>query len=486
MPNKKRQRIDASQIIDSLSGNVTTAGEDKEELLLVLKAHFTPSTIRYDAGENKLIFIVSDDFKKRRVQPVLLSHRSMILSVIQRILEITTTMDKTSIVVESNPESSDFKSQQESLDLLASSAVNPSKPKKKREGNGTFWIGDDYTFDNFVPGIIEDNLFSFVAAKQVANDPGCRKHNPLFIYGDPGLGKTHLMHAIGYALQMQHPDEYIVACSAEEFTNQFIDAAKTGKSSPQKMSQFMKDYRKCFALLMDEVDFLANKSATSEAFLHTFNSLYEGGKQIVAVSCQSPEELSKKFTKPLSNRLFSGLIAEIKKPQLQTRMEILTQKATSMGLEVDPVVLKFYAENIFDSVRSLESCLSVTETLMMISGVFDLEKAQDVVKRYPNRETTRDITASLILETVIHHYNVTLGDLRGKSRASDVAHPRHVAMYLMRKYLNKSYKEIAIKFERKDHATVHHAVKKISGYIDNDPAIRREIEFIEGKLGIKT
>ena len=338
----------------------------------------------------------------------------------------------------------------------------------------TFPINPDYTFQTFVVG--DSNQFASAATEAVANQPG-HAYNPLFVYGDTGLGKTHLLHGVANHVRSRQPGTRIVYISAEEFTNQVIKGIST-----QKMDVFRQRYRDgCDLLLMDDVHVLAGKERTQEEFFYTFNSLHASQKQIILTSDRFPQEIPG-LEERLRSRFHWGLIADIKPPQFETRVAILRRKAQSHGLDLPDDVAFFLAENIRSNVRELEGGLVRLGAYASLTGRrIDLELARESLKTILHNRA-KALTIDSIQKLVAEHFDVKVADLRGQSRRQKYARPRRIAMYLCRKHTQASFPQIGEGFGGKDHSTVITACKKVKQAITADLAARSEIETLERKL----
>ncbi len=337
-----------------------------------------------------------------------------------------------------------------------------------------FPLNPHYTFDNFVVGA--GNNMAYAAASAVARDPA-RAFNPLFIYGGTGLGKTHLLHAVGQTLSAKMPGVRILYLSAEEFTNQVIRGI-----SRQKMHEFHTHYRsRCDVLLMDDVHVLAGKDRTQEEFFHTFNALHAAQKQIVLTSDRPPNEIQH-LEDRLRSRFQWGLITDIKAPEFETRVAILQRFAQRDDVDLPDDVAFYLAGIIHSNVRELEGAfirLSAFASFRNVPLTVDFAKQalQDVVAM-----RSRALTIDSIQKLVAEHFDLKVTDLRSKRRHRVVSHPRGIAMFLCRKHTQASYPAIAKGFEKKDHTTIIAACKKVTRAIENDLATRAEIEAIERKF----
>jgi chromosomal replication initiator protein len=333
-----------------------------------------------------------------------------------------------------------------------------------------------YTFDNFVIGA--SNQFAHAASMAVANQPGDH-YNPLFIYGGVGLGKTHLINAIGHRAVSKFPSSKVLYLSSESFMNELISSLRR-----DRMDEFKTKFRNIDVLILDDVQFIAGKERTQEEFFHTFNSLYESRRQIIITSDKFPKEIPG-LEDRLRNRFEWGLIADIQPPDMETRVAILQKKAEAEKVTLPHEVAIFLASNIDSNVRELEGSLtrlgafaSLTRTNMTI----DLAKE---VLRNTLRGSQREITIEGIQKTICDYYNIKVGDLKAKRRTKNIAIPRQVAMYLCRKYTETSFPAIGDKFGGRDHSTVIHASKTIERKIKEDPYMLTTIEKLERNLNVK-
>jgi chromosomal replication initiator protein len=317
-----------------------------------------------------------------------------------------------------------------------------------------------YTFDTFVIGA--GNRFAHAATLAVAETPGV-VYNPLFIYGGVGLGKTHLLRAVGHYVEDQNPSMSIRYVTCEQFTNDFINSMRD--NSPL---EFQKRYREQDVLLVDDIQFLENKVETQEAFFHTFNSLYEENKQIVIASDRHP-----KYIQTLENRLVSrfewGLVTDIQPPDLETRIAILRKKAIMDRLEVDDEVLTFIASKVSTNIRELEGALiRILAYASLYERRVSVALAEEVLKDILPDQAYREIPIELIQHEVCRYFGVAKADLVGQSRSKGFAYPRQVAMYLSRELTDESLPKIGKAFGGRDHSTVMHATAKISRLINSD------------------
>ncbi len=338
-----------------------------------------------------------------------------------------------------------------------------------------------YTFDKFVVG--PTNQFAHAAARIVAEAPASR-YNPLFIYGGVGLGKTHLLQAIGHEIHRQHPDWRICFVTSEKFVTDFIGSMMSQRRSSAGSS--MEDFRARYrtvpdVLLVDDIQFLSNKDSSQDEFFHTFNALHYAHKQIVLTSDKLPAELPGVEDR-LRSRFTWGLIAEIETPDLETRVAILKRKAEFESLNVPDEVALYLAAHIKSNVRELEGALLRVAARASFHGQpISIELARDALAKLIANAPT-GLTIESIQREVAAYFDVKLHDLKGPKRHRAVAHPRMVAMYLARKLTNMSYPEIGSRFGGKDHSTVISAVRKIERLCTEDPTVKSVVGTLEGHL----
>ncbi len=338
-------------------------------------------------------------------------------------------------------------------------------------------LNPKYSFDNFVVG--PANQLAHAASVAVGSDPG-RRYNPLFIYGGVGLGKTHLVNAIGHAVVSQNPRIRILYVSAERFTNEFIWSLQN-----HKIADFRDRYRnRCDVLLMDDIQFLAGREQTQEEFFHTFNGLYHSDKQIVLTSDVYPHQIPE-MQERLVSRFQSGMVADVQAPELDTRIAILQKKAESEGIELTSDVALFLAQAVRSNVRELEgTLLRIAVKAELLGQRLDLELAKETMRTVtPNQDTATSVED--IQRIVCAYFGIRLADLKSKRRHRAVSFPRMLAMYVCRQRLGTSYPELGERFGGKDHTTVISAVRKIGGLVEaQDERVMGAVDAIERKLGI--
>lgn len=337
-------------------------------------------------------------------------------------------------------------------------------------------VASDKTFQNFVVGA--SNQFANAAAKAVCDSPGDSGYNPLFIYGGTGLGKTHLMYAIANQLRQQAPDSVVIYVTAEQFTNDMINAIRY-----HSMPEFRDKYRKHpHLLLMDDVQFLSGKDRTQEELFHTFEFLKDRGRQIVFTADVLPREI-KMFEPRLRTRCEGGMLADVQPPDMETLLAILHQKAEQIGIAVPPDLAHFIGSRVRGSVRELEGVLHRLKALVQLHHA---PLSIDFARRYLGpvlAEETAAPSTDAILQTVANFYNIKISDLKGQRRLKQLVRPRHVAMYLVRRYTELSFPDIGRLFGNRDHATVQHACKKIKAELGRDADLRNAIQTLERSLG---
>ncbi|MGX7245447.1 chromosomal replication initiator protein DnaA [Enterococcus quebecensis] len=350
----------------------------------------------------------------------------------------------------------------------------PVTQEKIAEHGKKALLNPKYSFDTFVIG--KGNQMAHAAALVVAEDPGSI-YNPLFFYGGVGLGKTHLMHAIGHQMLQNRPDAKVKYVSSETFTNEFINSIQTKNSE-----QFRKEYRNVDLLLVDDIQFLAEKEATLEEFFHTFNDLYNENKQIVLTSDRPPNDIPK-LPERLVSRFAWGLSVDITPPDLETRIAILRKKADAERLEIPDDTLSYIAGQIDSNIRELEGALVRVQAFATINGEdITTSLAADALKSLKSVGAQNHLSILQIQEEVAKYYHIQLKDLKGKKRVKSIVVPRQISMYLSREMTDNSLPKIGAEFGGKDHTTVIHAHEKIQQLMEKDPAIQKEVGEIKNLL----
>jgi len=362
----------------------------------------------------------------------------------------------------------------EENEVKPSKKKGPKKQSKYFEEGIFFTLNPKYTFETFVVG--NSNRFAHAACLAVAESPA-QAYNPLFIYGGVGLGKTHLMHAIGHYILENNPEMKVAYVTTEKFTNDLINSIKD--DNPE---EFRNKYRSIDVLLIDDIQFLEKKERTQEEFFHTFNALYEANKQIVISSDRTPKELST-LEDRLRSRFEWGLITDIQPPDLETRIAILRKKAQLDNLIVDDSVLNFIANEIVSNIRELEGALIRVVAYAGLHGEpITVDLATKALKDLLPSNHVKPITISLIQQVVANFYGLTVEDLKAKKRTKSVAFPRQVAMYLCRELTEASLPKIGEEFGGRDHTTVIHAHEKIQHDLQSDPNLKTVIRQLTEQI----
>lgn len=342
------------------------------------------------------------------------------------------------------------------------------KPKAEAEQSGPYnLLNPKYTFDTFVIG--NSNRFAHAASLAVSESPA-QAYNPLFIYGGVGLGKTHLMHAIGHFILSQKPQTKVLYVSSEKFTNELITSIQTNKNV-----EFRNRYRNVDVLLVDDIQFIAGKESTQEEFFHTFNSLHEANKQIIISSDRPPKEIPT-LEDRLRSRFEWGLITDIQPPDLETRIAILKKKAELERIDVDDEVLLFIAKRIESNIRELEGALiRILAYSSLTNNTLDVTVADEALKDIISNHRQKKITADLIQKMIAEYYGLRVEDFKSKKRNRPISFPRQIAMYLCRELTDLSLPKIGEMFGGRDHSTVLHAYDKIAGDMNTDLSVKRTI-----------
>lgn len=335
-------------------------------------------------------------------------------------------------------------------------------------------LNEHYHFDNFITG--SSNRFAHAAAYAVSEQPA-KSYNPLFIYGESGLGKTHLLHAIGHYAQELFPGLRVRYVNSEEFTNDFINSIRHDEGA-----SFKQIYRNVDILLIDDIQFMANKEATVEEFFHTFNALYNNHKQVVITSDLPPKQLSG-FEERLRSRFEWGLTTDIQPPDLETRIAILAKKADAERITVPKDALEYIASRIDTNIRELEGALTrVTAYASLNNEPINLGQAQYILKDLITDDDAQEITSDLIMDETANYFGFTLADLQSKSRTRTLVTARQIAMYLLRELTEMSLPRIGAEFGGRDHTTVMHADRKIRDLMSERHAIYNQVTELTNKI----
>ncbi|GFZ33326.1 chromosomal replication initiator protein DnaA [Clostridium zeae] len=367
-------------------------------------------------------------------------------------------------------------------ELQEEKTISATPSKEEASNNTVVSVNDEmsatlnpkYTFNSFVIG--NSNRFAHAASLAVAESPA-KAYNPLFIYGGVGLGKTHLMHAIGHYILKNNPKAKVVYVSSEKFTNELINAIKDDTNE-----EFRNKYRNVDVLLIDDIQFIAGKERTQEEFFHTFNTLHEANKQIILSSDRPPKEIPT-LEDRLRSRFEWGLIADTQAPDFETRMAILKKKADVEKLNVANEVMVYIATKIKSNIRELEGALiRIVAYSSLTNREITVDLASEALKDIISNKQGNHITIELIQETVSNYFNLRVEDLKSQRRTRNVAYPRQIAMYLSRKLTDMSLPKIGEEFGGRDHTTVIHAYEKISGGLKSDEVLQNTVNDITKKL----
>ena len=354
---------------------------------------------------------------------------------------------------------------------LADVAAAPAGPPARQPDAPT--LIPRYTFENFVVGA--SNQFAHAACAAVANRPADH-YNPLFIYGGVGLGKTHLVNAVGHRLIERNPGQKVVYTTFESFMNQLI-----GSLRRDRMNEFKSRFRSIDVLILDDIQFIAGKERTQEEFFHTFNSLYENHKQIILTSDRFPKEIPN-LEDRLRNRFEWGLTADIQPPDIETRIAILCKKAEEEEIDLPQEVANFLATNIWSNVRELEGSLTRLGAFASLTKVeITIDLAQEVL-RHTLKDNEKQVTVRNIQKAICDHFDVKISDLKSKRRTKNLALARQMAMYLCRKFTSTSFPAIGAEFGGRDHSTVIHASKTIEQKTVTDPYVKATVDRLVRQL----
>lgn len=421
---------------------------DKDELLEKMKKALEPEITKISFNTwilplgirsiegNNIVFTATSEFQKDFIEN---KYKPLIFNT----LKFITNKDWTFSVVDLSKEN------QEDDEIITDSADEAAQAEI--ESNKTT-LNPKYTFETFVIG--DNNRFAQAAALSVANAPA-KAYNPLFLYGGVGLGKTHLMQAIGNRVIHKDPRANVLYVTSEKFTNQLINAIRDNKTE-----FFRNKYRNIDILLIDDIQFIAGKERVQEEFFHTFNSLYEDGKQIVLSSDKTPKDIP--FLEDrLKSRFDWGLLADISCPDYETRLAILRKKTLDENIIIDDYILSDIANKIDSNIRELEGVFNkIVARASLMHSPITIELAENIINDF-KYESEKVISCDFIKETVSKYFSINKDDLAGNKRSNDIAFPRQIAMYLCREVANMSYPQIGEDFGGRDHSTVMHACKKI-------------------------
>jgi len=360
-------------------------------------------------------------------------------------------------------------------------APQPAQSKKKAEPaperttvNQELGFNPKNTFDTFVVG--NNNNFAYAAALAVAQVPG-KSYNPLFLYGGVGLGKTHLLHAIGQHVVAHRKGARVAYVSSERFTNDYIDGIQNNQ-----LARFRKRYRQTDVLLIDDIQFLAGKERIQEEFFHTFNALHESHKQIV-LTCDRPASEIQNLEQRLMSRFEWGLTTDLQPPDVEMRLAILKKKAQIMGVELPEEIMNFLANRIRTNIRRLEGALIRVASYAALTGKkLSLEVVEGLLREILNEEGRYAINIEVIQKKVAEHFDIRLADMTSRRRPENIAFPRQVAMFLSRQMTETSLSAIGEAFGGRDHGTVLHACRLVKDRMEVDPNVRQVVSYLEKQL----
>lgn len=360
-------------------------------------------------------------------------------------------------------------------------SVKPKAPAKNTEPaaernpqQADLQFNPKNTFDTFVVG--NNNNFAHAAAKAVAEAPG-KSYNPLFLYGGVGLGKTHLLHAIGQFVVAHKKGARVAFVSSEKFTNEYIDAIQNNK-----LATFRKKYRQTDVLLIDDIQFLAGKERIQEEFFHTFNALHEAHKQIV-LTCDRPASEIQNLEQRLVSRFEWGLVTDLQPPDVEMRLAILKKKAQFLNVSLPDEIMNFLAHRIRTNIRRLEGALIRVGSYASLTGnKLSIEGVETLLREVLHEEGRFSISIDVIQKKVAEHFDIRLADMTSKRRPENIAFPRQIAMYLSRQMTESSLSAIGEAFGGRDHGTVLHACRLVKDRMEVDPSVRQKVGVIEKQL----
>lgn len=432
----------------------------KDEMTEVSYNTWMKSAIPQSIDGNKIIFSVPNNFTLDTLEG---RYKDLIRNSLK--------------VVASKDYDIEFKIASEYADTTTNTRGKQGKVKDSISDDTFALLNPKYTFDSFVIG--NSNRFAHAASLAVAESPA-KAYNPLFIYGGVGLGKTHLMHAIGHFITENTPKVKVAYVSSEKFTNELINSIKDDKNA-----EFRNKYRNVDVLLIDDIQFIAGKERTQEEFFHTFNALYEANKQIILSSDRPPKEIPT-LEDRLRSRFEWGLIADIQPPDFETRMAILKKKADVENLDIPNEVLVYIATKIKSNIRELEGALiRIVAYSSLTNREINEDLASEALRDIISNRQSKQITIELIQDIVASYYNLKIDDFKSQRRTRNIAYPRQIAMYLSRKLTDISLPKIGEEFGGRDHTTVIHAYEKISENLKDDEGLKETINDIVKKINQK-
>lgn len=441
--------LDPKELMDQLRNQL------RPEMSKISFDTYVNQTIIEKIDNSNIVFQVDTDYKKD-----MLEHRyaSLILNALQDITNRNFTFSVHSL--------EKYVKTDENKNVIISSQKNSEEEIDYSNQS----LNPKYTFETFVVG--NNNRFAHAAALAVGDNPA-KTYNPLFIYGGVGLGKTHLMQAVGNRILQNNRSMNIVYVTSEKFTNHLINSIREGKNDP-----FRNKYRSADALLIDDIQFIANKERVQEEFFHTFNTLYENGKQIIISSDKPPRDLPF-LEERLRSRFEWGLLADISCPDYETRVAILRKKALDESIIIDDEILADIATKIDSNIRELEGVFNkIVARASLTHSPITIELAENVINEFISKKE-KVISSEYIQETVAKYFSIDKKELAGEKRSNDIAFPRQIAMYLCREVANMSFPQIGVDFGKRDHSTVMHAYKKIAKEIKEKTNTKLIVESVK-------
>ena len=406
------------------------------------------------SNNDLLILTTPDSFSQEQVIPMIPLIRNCISAAIGKELDVKIELPESSLT----------------LDMIHQHTS--SAPSMNTE-NSASQLNTAYTFDSFIVG--SGNRFAHAACVSVAE--GGKQYNPIFLYGGSGLGKTHLMHAVGNAVMAKMPSKKVVYVNCERFVNEFIATIQSGK-----YDDFREKYRNADFLLIDDIQFLERKEQTQVEFFHTFNELYESGKMIL-MTCDKPPQSLSSLEERLRSRFSSGLIVDIQPADYETRIAILNRRMQDDHITLPDSVVDYIASNFASNIRELDGAFKTVVAYCFLANSFTLDDAKIALKDMISPKQARQVTPELIVEVVARAYNITVNDIMSNKRSKEILVPRQICMFLCRSELNMTYPKIGEFFGGKDHTTILHACNKIETSLkDENSEIFIRIDSIKKRL----
>lgn len=439
--------------------------------LMLSKANFTTwfkQTTVTSVGDGRVVIAVPTDFTKNYLEK---KYHAAILKSLQNVLSVP--LKEVTYVVDPRLEGrrgmlAGAPSAEPAAEKLSLAPPPPKEPVNE------YGLRPSYTFESFIVG--KGNELAHAAAQAVAEHPG-QKYNPLFLYGGVGLGKTHLLHAIGHEILKTRPGTRVLCVTCEQFMNDFINAVRAGKGKELKDR-----YRNVDVLLVDDIQFITGKKETQEEFFHTFNALHQANKQVVLTSDRPPKAIAT-LEDRMRTRLEWGMMADVAAPDLETRVAILKSKCADLHALVPDEVLHEIATLVQSNVRELEGALTkITAYHQLKNSVPTLDSARAMLSGFSAQSSKKSLTARALISTVANYFDLTTEDLLGQSRAKKLSHPRQIVMYLMREEMRSSYPAIGTELGGRDHTTAMHACDKITRLAEADEKLRTDLALIRERL----